>query len=190
MKHYVAVLTCALSLPCFSQNVVVTQINGQPLVYLKDGQPQGCGIRMIGGEGPNHEGVVRMFDVSINLYASAAAVVKVLSYDAKPQPNKHLGMPVAVPVLRGWIKAPNATGTTPVEGKTLAGEDGKSILYVADVDSVMAVFRAQGSAQPVNIGIRRLHENTERIYSGSVAMSEVEQRQVTQCLKELVSAMK
>ena len=85
-----------------------------------------------------------------------------------------------------WIKAPNATATRPNAAGYLRGEDGVSVLYVADIDAVLAIYIAQVERASVSVGIRRRGESSERIYVGPISLRADEQAQLGQCLKEFL----
>ena len=169
-----------------AQNVHTVRIDGQPLIYIKEGQTRGCGLRMIGGQEPAISGGdFQMFDVSVNIFLPGHAMVKLVSYNTTPAELSTGKPPRTVRLAHGWIKAPNALATRPKDGKSAEGEDGASLLYNTDVDAVFAILKAQIDGRPINIGLKREGEATERIYAGAIGLSNEETEQLTQCLSEL-----
>lgn len=171
------------------QNVVPIRLEGQPLMYMKDGRPRGCGIRIFGFHETAPPGTLQMVDVSVNVHVDSPAAVKLTAANSTISELATGGKPRPVRVASGWVRAENAAATQPLQGKTAAGEDGLSLLYWTDADSVLSIFTAQAEQRSIMIGVRRDQDTAERIYVGPLTMSGAESKQVTQCLRELSASL-
>ncbi len=173
-----------------AQTVTTLRLDGQPLVYMKDGRPHGCGLRIFGFHEIQPSGRLRMVDVSVNVHTATPASVKLTTADTSFDDMKAGNKPRSARVLAGWIRAQDAISTRPLEGKTAAGDDGLSLLYWTDHDSALAVFAAQAERKTIMIGVRRDGDSHERIYAGHVNLSLDESKQITQCLSELSAGLR
>lgn len=190
------IVGCALagmSVDLPAQNVVTADLRGQPLVYLKGGKLSGCGIRVIIVDTPpklTDATQVPVWDFSFNLYLPGTAAVKIGSYNVSAneiRSGKFEAKPKNVPTAMGWLKAPNSEATNPLNGVGKS-EDAGFILYSTELDSVLALFKAQLDQSAVLVGTRREGAKMDRIFSGPIAMSETENAQIVQCLKEFLAA--
>ena len=171
-----------------AQNIVPTKMSGQPLMYMKDGEVNGCGIRIIGGRPTINGAVWEWFDVSINVYEHGGGLVKIVSYDVDEPKMRAGGLkPKPLPVRSGWLKAAGKSGTTPAKGKSAVADDGASLMYGSDLDRTMPLFSAYFQRETVSIGVRRVGDKTETIYSGVVTMDDNEDQQLRSCLRDLVA---
>jgi hypothetical protein len=175
-----------------AQNVTSTQILGQPLVYMKAGKLDGCGIRLIIVDAPvklQDNIPIPVWDLSFNLYLPGRGAVKVGSYNVSAA-EMRLGKASAksnnVPTAAGWLKAPNADPTAPLQqiGKS---DDPGFILYWTELDSVLALFKSHMRGEPILVGTRRTGARNERVFSGTIEMSGDEKAQVGQCLAEFLA---
>lgn len=168
-----------------AQNVIPTNMEGQPLMYMKDGAVNGCGLRIIGGNPSQTSAIVNMFDVSINVYRSEGAMVKIVSYSttvAELQTNKP---PKTIKVKSGWLKTPGEKATDPGVNPAVSGDDPNSILYRTSIDSAISIFTAYARQQPISVGIFRAADTSERVYYGRINMSSQEMEQHRSCIQEL-----
>ena len=171
------------------------RLDGQPLVYMRDGAVDACGIRIVVVDVPaafNQASLITAYDVSFNIKSSGHAVVNAGSTDATLSDyetgNKDRRKAIAPQGF--WFKAPGAKATAPVEkmnGRMLAGADPGTVLYVAELDSVNALFSAHRARKPISMGVTRPGMRTERIFSGRINMSDSERQQVSSCLDQLAS---
>lgn len=182
-----AILFLALSPAlAFAQNLHTVDFYGQPLVYMRDGAPHGCGVRIIGGQLPiDEKSSIKMLDVSANLYPKTGALVKMSTYDTSAAGMKAKVKPQLFHINTGWIRAVGAKATTQSRGDAVKGDDGFAILYGTDADSILAIFKAVMTDQVVQVGIRRQGEPTETIFSGKVALSAAEREQLQACFSEI-----
>ena len=67
-----------------AQNLIEAQILGQPLVYMKAGKLDGCGIRLIVVDMPvslKDNNPIPVWDLSFNMYLPGRGAVKIGSYN-------------------------------------------------------------------------------------------------------------
>jgi len=171
-----------------AQNVQPIKISGQPLVYMKAGRIDACGLRLIGIHVGGDLSILTV-DASFNLDSERRGIVKVATAEGTAQAVKANTM-TRFRVAEAWIKAPGKRATQPYENKTFPGEDGTSLLYVTTWDQVLELFKAALDGSVLNIGVKRADDGHTRIYSGAVALSPEEIQQVSACFTEIVEAMK
>lgn len=188
MKSWAPVIIACIAFNAHAQPVDVSDMTGQPLMYMKDGVVHGCGLRIMGGT-EKADGEFRMFDVSLSVYAAGVTILKAVSYDVTPAEAKSNKPARRVNVVSAWVKAPNEPATKPI-GAVRQSESEVALLYTTQVDALVAVLKAQSQGAPMNVGIRRLGESAERIQSGPIALSSEERKQLSQCISELRSQIK
>jgi hypothetical protein len=179
-------LALLLSTAAWGQNMVQAQIEGQPLVYVREGAVNGCGVRLFGGQAGT-VGAVPYFDVSFNLWRNGAGMVKAISYDLRVEELAAGKRPVGLPISSAWIKTAGAAATQPLKG-VQAGEDKGSILYAASAESVILLFRGLSERSVFMVGVKRTGQASERIFSGRPQLADNDREQVRSCLQELMSA--
>lgn len=184
MNKTAAVLLVACSGWASAQNVVSMDMEGQPLPYVKEGVTQGCGLRILAAV-PAAKGGYRMADLSANVWANGAAMVKGTTYDASPAAIQAGTRPKLAIVESVWIKAPGERATAPLS-KVARGEDGFALRYATSVSSVIDVLFAQREGQALTVAIRRKGESNERIYSGPVKLEERDRKELAECLSEIL----
>lgn len=178
-----------------AQNIIEAPLIGQPLVYMNAGKLSGCGIRLMIVDtppSPHEKARVPVWDLSFNLYLPGRAIVKIGSYDVSVSDIKSGKMREKLAITAapagGWLKAPDSDATVPLD-KIQKSDDPGFILYSADASVVMALFNAQMKRAPILVGTRRVGANTDRVFSGTVELSDAEQSQSVQCMKELLGAL-
>jgi hypothetical protein len=175
------------------QDIVNTGLDGQALVYVKDGAIDGCGVRVLVVDVPagySQASLITAYDVSFGLKPSGVAVVQARSTDAtlSDYESGDKSRRKAVAPDKFWLKASGARATAPIEtmnGGMLAGSDRGAMMYVSDLESVTALFAANGARKPISIGVMRPGMRTERVFSGRINMSDSDRRQVASCLNGL-----
>jgi hypothetical protein len=174
--------------PCFAQNVSHVRIDSQPLVYVRSGVINGCGVRLLGGEfGPVEP--IAWFDVSFNIYAQGIGMIKALSYDVRIEEMKSGKRGPAVPVQGAWIKVDGSMATRPLKGIS-SGEDLGSIVYAASADDVFPLFFGLLEGKQFMVAIQRKGQSGERIYAGAPTLDEADAKRISSCLNELASSIK
>src|SRR5688572_21265738 len=104
MRMFCSLLGCLgllLNTGAWGQHVVQAQIEGQPLVYVREGAVNGCGVRLFGGQAGT-VGAVPYFDVSFNLWRNGAGIVKAMSYDLRVEELAAGKRPVGLPISSAW----------------------------------------------------------------------------------------
>jgi hypothetical protein len=172
----------------YPQNADETRIDGQPLIYVKDGHIHGCGVRFIGFQ-LGTDSIARSWDISVNFYADGFAAVKGMSYELDARRLGTSDPPRVMPIQSAWVKAPNEPAPQPLSGAH-DGEDSGSKIYAVSFDAAVKVFLATIAQEEMMLGIRRKGENGERIAFGRVNLSEAERRQLDQCVRELLTEIK
>jgi hypothetical protein len=181
------------SLLTSSQDVVETGLDGQALVYMKDGAIDGCGVRVLVVDVPaayDQASLITAYDVSFNLKPSGLAVVQARSIDAtlSDYESGDRNRRRAIAPEKFWFKASGARATAPIgrmNGRMLPGDDRGSVVYLSDFDSVIALFAAHGARKPISMGVVRPGMRAERVFSGQINMSDSERKQVAACLDRL-----
>lgn len=161
------------------------KISGQSLIYMRAGGLHGCGLRLIGELSPDTSSDTEIFDVSVNIYVASRAVAKFVSFNTT-EAELRVSRPVRKFQLEnGWVRAPGATATLPLDGNIARSKDNYSILYATSVDSALAIFRAAEEMGVVNIGIRRAGGDAERLFAGEVLMSDEDRDEIRTCVLDL-----
>jgi hypothetical protein len=175
-----------------AQNVIEAKFDGQPLVYMKEGQVNGCGVRVIIVHVPavlKENSLITAYDASFNLNSPGYGVVKAGVTEAT-WADFSVGLPKgkgrAIAPSKFWFKAPGAKATT-ATGKVISGDDPGTTLYATDVDPIIALLGAHKANVPILFGVTRPGVSTERIFIGAITMSDGERKQVANCLDELLS---
>lgn len=188
----VAAFAFAISTTVNAQNVLTTDMRGQPLVYLKDGRIRGCRIRFLIVDAPERltdQSIVTTYDVSFNLYIPVLPLVKGGSYDARLGDFKRQDVSKIRPVTPSaiWIKADGVSATTPQQGKVIPADNPGFLFYTTDLDPVLGLFKAFGNNETILVGTSRPGAKTERVFSGTIEMSPSEREQVLKCVRELLA---
>jgi hypothetical protein len=177
-----------LALHAYGQNADPVRIDGQPLIYLKEGMTHGCGIRFIGFRIVGN-GVANSWDVSVNLYVDGPAMVKGMSYDFNVDQVGTGAKPRPVPIDNAWVKAPNEAAPQPLSG-VHDGQDVGSKIYAILPNSAARLITATLARETIMLGVQRKGDRSDRIAFGQVNLTDAEVKQVDQCLRELLKAMK
>jgi hypothetical protein len=168
-----------------SQAAEEAQITGQPLVYVKAGKLEGCGVRFVAALiGPNLK-TGRGFDASVNVWTGGPAAVKALSYNVDVGAINAGSKPKASPLESFWIRAPGHQPTRPVDGYFRDSEDVGGKIYGVSFDMALPIFKAVFEEGPLMFGLQRKGERGERIYFGTIKMSDAERDQTLKCLLDL-----
>lgn len=175
-----------------AQMMISATISGQALQYMKDGRVSGCGIRMVGIEGVRASGPMVVFDASFNTVLPGLGTVKgdsqlvTLAQMQAGQSGQMRPRPVAF-----WIRAPGSRATQPREGRMIGAiTPPEAVMYVTDrLDDVMALFTAVASGKPIQVGIRQRGESVDRVFYGTVTLSDGDRGTVHQCFSDLAAGI-
>jgi hypothetical protein len=88
-------------------------------------------------------------------------------------------------VDRFWLKAPGEAATYPHDGEFHDSRDSGGRSHALSPEAALALYQAIFEGASISIGVKRPGERGERIYFGTVEMSEAEERQALNCLTEL-----
>lgn len=123
--------------------------------------------------------VVPVYDVSFNIRVPGIGVGKATSHDIKWNEVSAGKMPDKLKyaaVKSSWIKAPGSDATQPRNGVHKVDDPG-GILYLTDIDSVLALFRSHIEHKSIQIGATRTDAKYERIFAGVIRISADEDAQ-------------
>lgn len=154
-------------------------IEASALVHMREGEVQGCGLRLTGGE-PKPD-ASSWFDVSFNVFRRGFGLAQSIVYEIKPSGYEGDARPAKVAVQSTWLKAGD-------EGSVRLGENTDrrdSLVYSLVVDDVLSLFEAVARKQPVTLGIRQWGQRVDAVHSGVPALSDDARRQITSCLAAL-----
>jgi hypothetical protein len=167
-----------------AQNLLEARIDGQPLIYLKEGNIQGCGVRLFSVQLDAVGSTGKSWDVSFSYWTNGLAVAKGLAYDIDVRELKAGKKPRNARLEQFSIKAPNVSATRPRENRILSGEEAGSIMYVIDLGTALDLFKAIAAKETFTVSIRRPEERTDRLYFGIPALTDTEREQLMNCVGE------
>jgi hypothetical protein len=173
-----------------AQVVEEANISGQPLMYVKAGKVDGCGIRLISVLSDPSGRSAKSFDVSLNFWADGRAGLKGLAYDIDIATLKAGGRPANVALHSFWMKAEGKDAPQPYDGRVGDTEDPGGKIYGIEFAKALELYDGVLGRQPFTVGVRRITERTERIYVGRVNFDEKERAQSLSCLRELTQRLK
>lgn len=177
-------LLCLLPWISSAQNLLEARIEGQPLIYLKDGNIEGCGVRLFAFQLDPVGSAGTGWDVSFNFWTNGLATAKGLAYDIDVRELKAGKKPKNARLERFWIKAPNVSATQPRENRIFPGDDAGSIMYAIGLDTAIDLLKATFAKETLTVSIRRAGERTERLYFGIPSLSDAEREQLMNCVSE------
>jgi hypothetical protein len=189
MRFALAAILAFVAPQVSAQTQDEAQLIGQPLMYMKAGQVDGCGIRFLGAvmAGNLREG--KAIDGSVNIYGDGLGAVKAISYDiTRMQPNAGADRRV-IPLDRFWFKAPGEEATYPRDGQFHKTDDQGGRLYAVKMEGALDLLVAAVTDKVLTIGLKRSGESRERIYFGRVTMTDAEKDQVRSCLDDLIARL-
>jgi hypothetical protein len=154
-------------------------IVAQPLVYTRDGEVQGCGARLTGGEA-GAGAASEWFDVSFNVFRGGLALAQSYAYELKRSAYGGDARPARVPVQSAWLKAQSGGARL---GENLERRD--TLVYRLVLDDALALFRALAAGDSVTVGIKRWGESAESVYAGKPQLTEDARIRIASCLAAL-----
>ena len=172
---------------------MVEQIDfiAQPLVNVKQGDITGCGYRLIGSKINTSGGKKsNAIDLSFNLYIEGVAAVKggLLEFDVKSLQENKSPQPIAIKNF--WVKSKGAKATNPINNQIIKSQSPVGyMLYTTEVENVVPLFGAVYAREQVMIGYRRANEDFDRVFNGSITLTDAEEKQIQDCVVELLSNM-
>ena len=176
----VPILACALFLGngAFAQSGPPMPIEAQPLTHVRDGEVQGCGLRLTGGE-PGKQ-TSSWFDVSFNVFRRGLGLAQSIAYEIKRSDYEGDSRPAKVPVQSTWLRIS--------DGATRLGENTEqrdALVYSLVMDDVLAVFEAVARGRAVTLGIKRWGQRVDAVYTGAPFLTDDSRSRMSACLADL-----
>lgn len=153
-------------------------LEAQPLMHMRDGRIQGCGVRLTGGEPGT--AVSAWFDVSFNIFGPGFGIAQSIAYEIR-RSEEGESRPARVPVQSTWLKAS--------EGSTRLGENTErrdSLIYTLLVEDVLSLFEAIANEQPLVLGIKRWGQRVDSVYTATPILNADSRSRISTCLAGLV----
>lgn len=180
-------VSMTVSSTVFAQSMIEVVMGGQPLSYNKGGITDGCGVRVIGVLPADGKQIstVKTFDVSANYWKPGFSLGKVIGKIGPIDPAK-MNQANRLPVYRAWLKAEGKAPMAPTQNsfKESPTETG-AYLFATDAEGAIEFIVAVMKGNRVQVSLS-WDGKTDRIYFGTVGMSEEDKRQVGVCLGEVL----
>lgn len=181
-------LLLSMSQFSYAERLMPMEFIGQPLMLLDGGNPQSCGIRVVGIQPPldinNPNEVLLAPDGSFMLDRKGYGLVKALAYKTTVKDVSSQKAPEDMPFKGFWFKAANVKATTPLL-KTIQGEQKHSLIYATDADSIVGLYGAVLENQPIQFALKFENGAEDVAFYGKVIIREDEIQQVMSCMSEL-----
>jgi hypothetical protein len=175
----VAFLLCAVAGGATAaQGPKSAAIEAQPLTHLRNGQVQGCGVRLTGGE-PSMPSS-SWFDVSFNVFRRGLGLAQSIAYEIKRSEFAGDSRPARVPLQSTWVRGSEGNVR---RGENLERRD--SLIYRLATDEVLALFATVAAGEPVTLGIKRWDQGADAVYIGTPRLSSSSREQISTCLAQL-----
>ena len=187
----------ALALFCFAllsyaERLMPMEFIGQPLMLLEKGNPQSCGIRIVGIQTPlnfnNPNEVLFAPDGSFMFDKKGYGLVKALAYQITVKDVTSDKAAKDIPFKSFWFKADNFKATTPII-KPYKGEQKYSLLYATEADSVIGLYNAVLNNEVIKFALKFENASQDVAYYGKVSIKKDELQQVVSCMDELTAQM-
>ena len=173
---FLVLLLCAAG--AGAQDTKSAAIEAQPLMHVRDGEVQGCGVRLTGGEPSTPAS--SWFDVSFNVFRRGLGIAQSIAYEIWRSGMEGDSRPARVPVQSAWLRG--------AEGSTRRGENverRESLIYTLGTDEVLALFETVAAGEPVTLGIKRWDQRGDAVYTGTPTLSSDSRREISTCLAKL-----
>jgi hypothetical protein len=176
--------------PSFAGLVESGTFIGQPLVYQQNGKINGCGVRVFGvADFETPKSNVRVIDGSFMVTENGAVLLKA-----------GMKMTTGEAVLKGekktrtiftdqfWIRASGKNPTTPHDGIFQKSPQDKAYLIyrASSFDAFTDLLSVLDGETELQIGMRELKTDIDRIMAGKVTISNAEIKRVKECLESLL----
>jgi hypothetical protein len=164
-------------------------ILADPQMQVKDGFIQGCGYRLKSIPKQLGPKSTVILDSSFNLYSSGISLLKGGALEVVVKNGAPDGMGINKRIQSFWLKVQSEKATVPIGGKVIPAETKGYLLYGTSLNEVIQLFEAVRLKTPITIGMRLHGEGLDRIYTGTVEMSEQDGAEGNRCLAELLKLM-
>ena len=170
----------AFTLACtaHAQPTASISVDAQPVLHLREGRVQGCGVRLTGGEAG--KAASSWFDVSFNVFRRGVGIAQSIAYEIRRSEFEGDSHPSIVPVRSTWLKA--------AEGSARLGENTErrdTLIYTMVMDDVLVLFEALARGEPLTIGIKRWGQRVDAVYTGAPVLSIESRNRISTCLEDL-----
>lgn len=180
----------------FAGTISEAVISGQVQQFTDNGTVSGCGVVLVALETTNGApAVLQVFNGSFSLMGIKGGLVK--GRGATISRKQALSGSPGANALKPqrtegvWLKAPDSKATSILPGQApLKSEDPGYVMYVADLQPLLAVSDAVLAGKPIQIGMKTAAINYEVILSGVVQLTDVQQSQFAQCLSDWYTGLK
>jgi len=161
-----------------AQSTKSAAIEAEPLTYVRDGEVQGCGVRLTGGEPSTPAS--SWFDVSFNVFRRGVGIAQSIAYEIRRSDLEGDSRPAKVPVQSAWLSG--GAGSTR-RGENIERRD--SLIYMLAADEVLALFETVAAGEPLTLGIKRWDQRTDAVYTGTPTLSSDSRLEISTCLARL-----
>ena len=173
---WIAALSCLAAVPAAAaESGAPLALAAQPLTHVRDGQVQGCGLRLTGGVAGREAS--SWFDVSVSVFGAGGGLVQAVVYELRRSEYEGEARPERVPVRSAWVRAG--------EGATRRGENVErrdTLVYRLLAEDALALFEALAEGRSITVGIRRWGEREDSVYTGAPMLDESARAEVGACL--------
>lgn len=150
------------------------------LVHERQGQVQGCGVRLTGGEA--NRAASTWFDVSFNVFRRGIGLAQSFAYELKPSGYEGESRPARLSVQSTWLKGADDEATARMGENT---ERSDSLVYRLLAEDVLSLFEAVARGHPLTLGMRQWGQRVDAVYSGVPELSADARQKITACLAAL-----
>lgn len=173
---WVAAISCLSALPAAAADTATPMaLAAQPLTHAREGQVQGCGLRLTGGVAGREAS--SWFDVSVSVFGAGGGLVQAVVYELRRSDYDGEARPQRVPVRSTWVRVG--------EGSTRRGENVErrdTLVYRMLAEDALAVFEALAEGRSITVGIRGWDEPEDSVYTGAPVLDEPARAEVGACL--------
>lgn len=193
-KILTVLMTIMLPATCLAERLMPINFSGQPLMNLKEGAVDSCGVRFVGFTSPanpsNKEEQLWVSDASFMLVRGGVGIVKaVLSKTTVGNVNENKLETISQSFKTFWIKVDGEDSTKPINGDALDGETKGSKLYATKAVGLMRIYNAFVNKEPVQIGYKFNNDLSDLAFFGNISISGDEFNQINLCMNELLEKM-
>ena len=174
--------------------VLSAAMTGQPLVYQKDGQVNGCGVRFVAVSAFNsRKDAVRIVDGSFMVSATGYGIVKAgMMTTTGGAVLDGMKNTKQVRTKFFWLRRAGGDPTTPTQGKVLASpEDAGFLFYGISLEAAMDLLTALlADGKELEVGMEPVGSGTAWVLAGKLKLEEGETERISDCMEALVRGLK
>lgn len=166
------------TLDAAAQSATAMPVAAHALTHAREGQVQGCGLRLTGGAAGR--AASSWFDVSFNVFARGIGLAQSIAYELTRSEFDGEARPARVPVRSTWVQT---AAESPRRGENLERRD--TLIYTLLAEDVLALFEAAAESRSVTLGIRRWGEREDAVYRTKLELDEGVRSELHACLSRL-----